>query len=371
MSVRKQCNLWVLILLFSISQSVGQTIPLNISKAFHSNSGKFETQLEWQMRGIWIYEVWMSESVQDPNWIKMGELKSPGTQKDHVFKLGILENKTQSFYKVTAKTHPLNEIDFLDLGDGIRMELARIPEGNFVMGVPEASTLPSAQPQTNVTLTKPFLMSVHEITQKQWQQVMRYNPSNYTGENHPVDTVVWWAADAFCRILTERGHRNGAIPHNFQITLPTEAQWEYACRAGTQTRFHFGDDLDETLLVDYAWYVDNARVSPQDRGTKPFGSKPVGSKLPNQWGLFDMHGNVAEYCLDWNVRHPGGNVMDPVGTLNGFRHTFRGGHIFNIHSTCQSAARGSHAPGQIANPAVGFRIVVASAMDTARSIQNN
>ncbi len=345
---------WTCLFLFATQPPKSQAMNVHISGTPTWEHQSVELLLNWQAEGVWSFEIWKSTSILDTEWERLDEIQSVGTQKNHSYTLHVSQNQSPSYYKVIPKSHPLNGIDEIDLGGGISMGLARIPAGSFIMGAPETSGLgTSVQPLTSVMLSKPFLMGKHEITQRQWHKIMGYNPSNDIGENRPVETVVWWAADAFCRVLTERARRNGSIPSNYRVTLPTEAQWEYACRAGTQTSFYFGEDPMESMLQDHAWYLDSAPPGPWNKGTQP-----VGMLMPNPWGLFDMHGNVAEFCLDSLGTYPGGHVVDPMGSLNGFRQTFRGGQIFAHHNFCQSAVRGGFAPGQIASHAVGFRIVV-------------
>jgi formylglycine-generating enzyme required for sulfatase activity len=160
------------------------------------------------------------------------------------------------------------------------MKFRQIPAGTFTMG--DASGDDDETPH-EVTLTKPFKMGVHEVTQAQYEQLMGTNPSEFKGAENPVERVSWEDAVEFCRRLSELPAEKEA-GHVYR--LPTEAEWEYACRAGTTTNFGFGDDDSEAGY--YAWVFGNS-----DRKTHP-----VGNKLPNAWGLYDMHGNVREWCKD-------------------------------------------------------------------------
>ncbi len=234
--------------------------------------------------------------------------------------------------------------------------LAFIPPGTFRMGSPasEVGRNPSDAPgdegpQTDVTISHGFWMSKHEVTQGEYLSVMGTNPSKFKGDtNQPVDSVSWFNATNYCSKLTRRERAAGQIPTNAVYRLPTEAEWEYACRAQTSTRFNYGDDLDAAKLSDYAWYDDNSEAM----------SHPVGQKLPNAWGLYDMHGNLAEWCQDWYRTYPGGIALDPQGPATGSARVARGGLWFRPANYSRSAFRIAIDPEATLDGA-GFRIVLA------------
>ena len=186
------------------------------------------------------------------------------------------------------------------------------------MGSPtnEVDRLDNEGPQTVVTLTKGFYMSKYKVTQKDYQWVIGGYPSVFTGDfSRPVETVSWEDATNYCARLTQRERAARLIPPNSVYRLPTEAEWEYACRAWTSTRFSYGDDPSYMSLAKYAWYLDNSGHT----------THPVGQKLPNPWGLYDMHGGLWEWCQDWYGPYPGGSVIDPQGPATGSYRVFRGG----------------------------------------------
>ncbi len=215
--------------------------------------------------------------------------------------------------------------------------LAPIPAGEFVMGsqTGELGRYDDEGPQTRVTLTRDFWLGTHEVTQAQWRSVMGNNPSRWQADNEPVGRISWHDALAFCQRLTAMECDRGRLPQGYSFTLPTEAQWEYACRAGSSTRFYYGDDLDYELLGDYAWTRENSGGRTQ----------PVGQKIPNQWGLFDMHGNNWEWCLDWLGSYPGGQVVDPTGPSGGSIRVLRSGGWTWWKEASRSANRSAGDPG--------------------------
>ena len=227
-----------------------------------------------------------------------------------------------------SKPEPLKELT-LDLGSAVTMKMVLIPAGKFMMG--------EEKDQHEVTISKPFYVGVTEVTQAQYEAVMGMNPSTFKGAMNPVDTVSWKDAAEFCEKLSEKTHRT--------VRLLTEAEWEYACRAGSTTRYCFGDA--DAGLGDYAWYGANSGNT----------THPAGEKKPNAWGLFDMHGNVWEWCADWCGGYPKGAVTDPQCLASGMFRVMRGG-AWNLNpGDCLAANRSSSTPGSRSN-VYGFRVVV-------------
>ena len=232
----------------------------------------------------------------------------------------------------------------LNLGKGVKMKLVRIPAGKFMMGSPatEKGRFKDEGPQRQVTISKAFYMGVTEVTQTQYECVTGKNPSKFKGPQNPVDQVSWDDAMAFCTALSKKTRR--------AVRLPTEAQWEYACRAGTKTRFSFGDDDKD--FDAYGWCKTNS-------GGK---THPVGLKKPNAFGLYDMHGNVWEWCRDWHDAKFYANAknVDPENTTAAKYRVVRGGSWKHLPQRCRAADRPG-IPTNCRRTDVGFRVVVVSA----------
>ncbi len=228
------------------------------------------------------------------------------------------------------------------VSNSVGMQMQKLPSGKFRMG--------AGVYEVDVTLTRPFAIATHEVTQRQWIEVMHTQPwqeggerettdqklfpeiakSNVAvGDNYPAVCVEWDAAQAFCQKLTALERATGTLAADSEYRLPTEAEWEYACRAGTTTKYSFGDDA--SLLGDFGWFHDNSSAH----------AEKVGTKKPNAWGLYDMQGNAWEWCSDWllwpAMTLSGGE--DPTGPAAGTFRSLRGGSWWFSAELCETATR--------------------------------
>ncbi len=222
--------------------------------------------------------------------------------------------------------------------NSIGMKLVYIPAGEFMMGSNDGDS--DEKPVHKVKLSKGFYMGIYEVTQAQYRAVMGTNPSEFKGDNLPIEMVSWNDAIEFCKKLSQKEGQ--------AYRLPTEAEWEYTCRAGSSKRFSFGDD--DSLLDNYAWYLGN---SPANR------NKVGGQKQQNNFGLYDMHGDVWEWCSDWYDEnyYPNSPKVAPQGPFNGQFRIVRGGASYSTPSSCRSANRFGISPRDKKN-FLGFRIVL-------------
>jgi formylglycine-generating enzyme required for sulfatase activity len=223
----------------------------------------------------------------------------------------------------------------VDLGDGVKMEFVPIPDGSFMMG---SDKIGDAKPVHRVTISEPFYLGKFEVTQEQWQRIMGSNPSRFKGAKNPVECVSWDDCQKFLEALKQK------VP-NQTFRLPTEAEWEYACRAKSKTDYCFGDAPDK--LRDYAWFTENN----QDK------THPVGQKKPNSWGLYDTHGNVREWCQDWYGEYTAKSATDPTGPATGSSRVLRGGSWRYSASWCRSARRLYYATTDLRDHS-GLRVVM-------------
>ncbi|MBO4545839.1 MAG: SUMF1/EgtB/PvdO family nonheme iron enzyme, partial [Verrucomicrobia bacterium] len=257
----------------------------------------------------------------------------------------------------------------IPLSDKVDLDMVWIEPGTFMMGSPsdELGRF-SEEVRHQVTLTKDYWMGKYEVTQAQYEAVMDTNPSGFKGADLPVECVSWKDAMAFCKKLTEIEKEAGRLPEGYEYTLPTEAQWEYACRAGTTTALNSGKNLsgeyDKCPEVDeVGWYQYNSGYNSglndsDDDWMENGKTFPVGQKQPNAWGLYDMHGNVEEWCLDWDGDYPTSSVTDPVGPETGVWRVLRGGSWSDFALDCRSASRGASNPA-FRNFDIGFRVALA------------
>ena len=229
--------------------------------------------------------------------------------------------------------------------------LVWIAPGQFVMGSPSSDPdfTSDEQPETTVTLTKGFFAGKFEVTQGEYLGVTGSNPSEFGGDpNLPVEKVTWQNATNYCRLLNIQENIAGRLPSGYAYRLPTEAEWEYAARAGSTNRFSWGNDYPYAVLQNYAWYSTNSADS----------THLVGQKLPNAWGLYDTAGNVCEWVQDSAYFYPGGSVTDPIPSTAGSNKIFRGGSHADEAASCRPAYRNNIAQSLALN-IFGLRVVLA------------
>lgn len=234
--------------------------------------------------------------------------------------------------------------------NSIGMKFRRIRAGSFTMGSPKGDLRPFlSETQHTTTLTQDFNMGCYLVTQSQFEKVMGFNPSGFRGNKQhldssslPVESISWYHAHTFCLFLSSLPEEKEA---GRVYRLPTEAQWEYACRAGSTSAYCYGDD--SSMLDLYAWHGNNSSAS----------THPVGTKRPNAWGLYDMHGNVLEWCADWYAPYPNGTCSDPKGPATGYGRVFRGGSFDLCPQMCGSAFRSMNHPTYRMHN-LGFRVAM-------------
>lgn len=237
--------------------------------------------------------------------------------------------------------------------NSIGMKLVMIPKGTFQMGASADDEFAGTDEQLHqVTISQDYYLGVTEVTQKQFNRIMGTNPSYFQGEviqesdcsNYPVEQVSWEESSEFCELLSEYPEERKA---GRTYRLPTEAEWEYACRAGSKTAYCFGDSPKS--LSDYAWF---------DRSSNGQ-THPVGEKKPNAWGLYDMHGNVWEWCSDMYGAYPREAVTDPKGVDEGATHVNRGGGWCEESILCRSTTR-RWSYSSYRGTSYGFRVALSS-----------
>jgi formylglycine-generating enzyme required for sulfatase activity len=230
----------------------------------------------------------------------------------------------------------------------MEIECVRIPKGSFTMGAPdgEQAAFDREKPQHRVEITRDFYLGKFEVTQGQYKAVTGEGPSKFKGDRLPVEQVSWEDAVKFCEKVSLRTKQ--------KIELPTEAQWEYACRAGTTTPFHFGSNLNGEL----ANCNGNAPYGTESRGPAKEKTVEVGSYPANPWGLHDMSGNVFEWCNDWyGANYSITDLRDPVGASSGPYRVRKGGCWNCTALGCRSAYRGGYLPGDRIDH-LGFRVAL-------------
>jgi len=295
--------------------------------------------------GGWYYDAWYFRARFSRS-ASRDDLAPNSRNNDLGFRV-LMEIEPDS--KDSVEPEPDSK-DLVELETGytnsIGMEFMKIPAGEFMMGSPEDEEVywDCESPVHKVTIEKPFYLGKYEVTQKQWREVMSSNPSNFhsifkNDDNLPVENVSWYDVQKFIKKLNE-------MEGSDKYRLPYEAEWEYACRAGTTTRFDFGDG--GWNLNDYAWYLWNSDLC----------THPVGQKKPNSWGLYDMHGNVVEWCQDsWHNNYEGapsdGSAWEDGSSSN---RVIRGGGWESSSVFSESGSRSCEYPGNCSND-LGFRVV--------------
>ena len=268
------------------------------------------------------------------------------------------------FNATPVQSYVTDDLDFAPMGEGaapggysgktftnsIGMKFVFIPPGTFMMGSPSSEPKrESDERQHRVTISKPYYLQTTEVTQGQWKAIMGNNPSYFKGDKRPVEQVSWNDAQEFIRKLNRKEGTD-------KYRLPIEAEWEYACRAGTTTPFSTG----RCISTDQANYNGNYPMPGCSKGRYRKETISVGSFSPNAWGLYDMHGNVYEWCEDWyKDDYPSGHVTDPRGTSSGSDRVLRGGSWGDDAGSIRSAIRRRDGPDS-GSFRIGFRVARAN-----------
>jgi len=287
----------------------------------------------------WVVISWIRSVGTEAVPVVVQEEKKPTPSES------VAKNESSGPVPVVVKPESEKADEILKLSpirNSLGMELKILPPGTFNMGSERG--FDDERPVRKIRLTQPFAIGVYEVTQEQYQRVIGRNPSGFKGAKKPVDNVSWNDAREFCRRLSELSAEKAA---GRVYRLPTEAEWEYACRAGSQAEYTFGDQ--EAELKVYAWYGENSGRQTAE----------VGRKRPNAWGLYDMHGNVWEWCQDLYGSYPSGAASDPQGPTAGSRRVLRGGNWLTVATVCRSAFRNRYSPSD-RDGHRGFRIVAVS-----------
>ena len=242
-------------------------------------------------------------------------------------------NQAQEAQQALAKNLGLEVETTLDLGTGVNLAMILIPQGKFIMGSPLSEPgHKSDEAQHQVVFSRPYFIGKYEVTQEQWEAVMGDNPSQIKGAKLPVTNISWLDCQNFISKLNAKTESN--------YRLPTEAEWEFACRSGAKSAYSVGDKITKNDSN-----FENVKGS----------AKPVGSYKPNAFGLYDMHGNVWEFCSDWYGAYSAGKSLDPMGVKNGRDHVLRGGSFFVDGLLLRSSTRDFVAP-DFHNVVIGFRL---------------
>ena len=255
---------------------------------------------------------------------------------------------------VCGSAIPASAQQLKQITNSIGMKLVLILPGSFTMGSPinEAGRW-DGESQHLVTISNWYYLGTYEVTQDEYEKVMGRNPSKFKGPKNPVETVSWLDAVSFCKKLSEMPEEKAA---GRSYRLPAEAEWEYACRAGSTTSYSFGETAES--LGEYAWFDEGPECK----------THPVGLKKPNRWGLYDMHGNVWEWCQDWFEPFLPDASTDPQGPNGGSNRVYRGGSWYFVAGNCRSAFRGRGVPSDRRSN-YGFRVALSPPINQPEAVE--
>ena len=324
------------------------TLPMSqavAAKAF-SDAGDAKTATELQTRAWDALSTWYQghdRKIPDGHRACMRYLKEACGVVPVPFRQWVTEERLS----IAPQKRPAGDAETVVLPGNVPLDLVWCPPGTFWMGSPNDEVgRGDSETRHRVTLTRGFWMGKYPVTQEQWEAVMGAgtNPSHFKGAELPVEQVSWEDSQVFLEKVNALASGGG-------FRLPTEAEWEYACRAGTETAFCYGNRLDATM----ANFDGNYPYGGGGTGVYRQKTTRVGMFKPNGWGLYDMHGNVWEWCQDWYGGFSVGAEIDPTGAASGSRRVLRGGSWIHVASRCRSAYRGGDAPSS-RNDNLGFRV---------------
>jgi formylglycine-generating enzyme required for sulfatase activity len=233
---------------------------------------------------------------------------------------------------------------------GLGMKFVYVAPGSFQMGSNDGGSWDNEKPVHRVTISRGYWIGKYEVTQSEYQSIMGSNPSNFKGRNNPVETVNWHDAVKFCQKLTTRERVAGRLPSGYEYRLPTEAEWEFAARGGTKSRGYKYSGSDHIDSV--AWHGLNSFLNE---------IQEVGTKSGNELGVYDMSGNVWEWCNDRYGEYSSNSQTDPKGPSTGSARVGRGGGWYYYAGYCRSAFRSSGSPGD-SDYSIGFRVAIAPSL---------
>jgi formylglycine-generating enzyme required for sulfatase activity len=344
-----------------------KTLPVQVER--DSGVGEVDIRLEHVPEGIWSEAVVLAAGdnrVDLPLGARLETGPGPATVREVKVVARSGNRHAEQRLRVTLR-HTLPR----EIVNSVGMKLVLVQPGKFRMGSPpDEAGRNGDETEHDVQITYPFYVGTNEVTQEQYEKITGKNPSKFKegaggGPTHPVDSVTWLDARAYCKELTERERDKGwGAPYR----LPREAEWEYACRAGAREYSPFCCGL--TLPATLANYDGNHPYGGVGKGVYREKTTPAGKFDPNAWGLYDMHGNLMEWCEDWYdpeyyntspARDPRGPERAPAGSD---RRVLRGGSWYSPAAICRSAQRESYLP-TLSRPTIGFRVVLIPWVRTA------